>query len=97
MKKVFNVDQMTYFSMQKLITPHIEKSKTVPKEKSKKKGKGGFQALKILSPVLAEVCGSDKLARTKVVKQLWVYIKVKFSLSLFLFFPSLNVLCLIIA
>ncbi|MBA0586672.1 hypothetical protein Gorai_017405 [Gossypium raimondii] len=45
-------------------------------KKAKKRG-GGFQTVCSLSPQLQKVVGESKLARTEVVKKLWVYIKEK--------------------
>ncbi|KAA3482393.1 histone acetyltransferase KAT6B isoform X3 [Gossypium australe] len=45
-------------------------------KKTKKRG-GGFQTVCSLSPQLQKVVGESKLARTEVVKKLWVYIKEK--------------------
>ncbi|KAE8668396.1 Protein TRI1 [Hibiscus syriacus] len=45
-------------------------------QKVKKRG-GGFQTVCSLSPQLQKVVGESKLARTEVVKKLWVYIKEK--------------------
>ncbi|KAL4361534.1 hypothetical protein GQ457_04G002400 [Hibiscus cannabinus] len=45
--------------------------------KQVKKRGGGFQTVCSLSPQLQKVVGESKLARTEVVKKLWVYIKEK--------------------
>ncbi|GMI74542.1 hypothetical protein like AT3G19080 [Hibiscus trionum] len=45
-------------------------------KQAKKRG-GGFQTVCSLSPQLQKVVGESKLARTEVVKKLWVYIKEK--------------------
>ncbi|XP_039063009.1 upstream activation factor subunit UAF30-like [Hibiscus syriacus] len=46
-------------------------------DKQVKKRGGGFQTVCSLSPQLQKVVGESKLARTEVVKKLWVYIKEK--------------------
>jgi upstream activation factor subunit UAF30 len=44
-------------------------------KKGKRKASAAFMRPLALSPQLAEVLGSKPLARTEVVKRLWVYIK----------------------
>ncbi|CAI0429727.1 unnamed protein product, partial [Linum tenue] len=46
-------------------------------EEGKKRAGGGFTKLCRLSPQLEEFLGAPEMARTEVVKQLWVYIKEK--------------------
>ncbi|CAI0375439.1 unnamed protein product, partial [Linum tenue] len=46
-------------------------------EEGKKSAGGGFTKLCRLSPQLEEFLGAPEMARTEVVKQLWVYIKEK--------------------
>ncbi|KAJ0264439.1 SWIB complex BAF60b domain-containing protein [Hirschfeldia incana] len=45
--------------------------------KAKKRGGGGFAKVCQLSPQLEKFIGSSQLARTEVVKKMWVYIKEK--------------------
>ena len=51
------------------------KKKTVKKTKSKRKPSAAFMRPLTLSSALAEVLGAKPLARTEVVKRLWLYIK----------------------
>ncbi|CAI0429730.1 unnamed protein product [Linum tenue] len=55
-----------------------EEEETVGRSsKRKKRAGGGFTKLCRLSPQLEEFLGAPEMARTEVVKQLWVYIKEK--------------------
>jgi chromatin remodeling complex protein RSC6 len=49
--------------------------KKTPKKKKSGGGGGGLQQPRDLSAELADICGSARLSRSQVVKQLWVYIK----------------------
>jgi upstream activation factor subunit UAF30 len=49
--------------------------KTKAKPKTKRKASAAFMRPLTLSATLQEVLGSKPLARTEVVKKLWVYIK----------------------
>ncbi len=51
------------------------KKKAAKKTGGKRKPSAAFMRPLNLSPALAEVLGSKPLARTEVVKKLWVYIK----------------------
>ena len=51
------------------------KKKAAKKTKSKRKPSAAFMRALTLSPALQAVLGSKPLARTEVVKKLWVYIK----------------------
>jgi upstream activation factor subunit UAF30 len=87
MKKVFQCDMFTMFTMNKYIGAHVypfkpvdlttnsstPKKKKTPKEK--KPRKAGTQAPYQLSPELARVTGKQILPRPQVTKALWDYIK----------------------
>jgi upstream activation factor subunit UAF30 len=53
----------------------VTKKKAAKKTKSKRKPGAAFMRPLTLSPALQEVLGAKPLARTEVVKKLWVYIK----------------------
>lgn len=53
----------------------VAKKATKAKSKTKRKPNAAFMRPLTLSPALAMVLGSKPMARTQVVKGLWVYIK----------------------
>eukprot|EP00250_Pteridium_aquilinum_P004680 c14883_g1_i1 orf=519-1583(-) len=53
------------------------KKDSLQKEKKKRAAGGGFTKLCQLSPELQAVTGEKEMARTQVVKSLWVYIRAK--------------------
>ena len=59
----------------KKVTKKKATKKTTTKAKSKRKPSAAFMRPLTASSALAEVVGSKPLARTEVVKKLWVYIK----------------------
>lgn len=59
----------------KKAAPKKAAKKAAPKKAAKRTPNAAFMAPLTPSSTLAEVIGSKPLARTEVVKQLWVYIK----------------------
>lgn len=76
LKKVLNVEDMSYFTMQKLLNPHIAKGpKAATNAVGTERTGRGFNAVQQLSPELAALVEREELTRCQVVKQLWTYIK----------------------
>ncbi|XP_070541560.1 uncharacterized protein [Ptychodera flava] len=48
---------------------------TTQKKKKERKGKSGYSAEMVLSPELAEIMGTDRMARHDVVKRMWEIIR----------------------